>query len=76
MPSATKQVIGIDLGSNTFRCIAYDCANETWGKDFERIVKTADGMHSSGKISDAAVDRVVAAAKAAQEILILKPLPL
>ncbi len=58
-------MIAIDLGSNTFRCIAYDCATQTWGREFERIVRTADGMHESDVISDAAVDRIVAAAKEA-----------
>lgn len=68
MTSKPNTVIGIDLGSNTFRCIAYDCADQRWGEDFERIVKTADGMHVSGEISDAAVERIIAAAKTAQGI--------
>jgi len=54
-------VISIDLGSNTFRCIAYRCQSKTFGDDFERIVKTADRMHESGQISDEAVERVLQA---------------
>lgn len=68
MPSISDRVIGIDLGSNTFRCIAYDCCSKTWGSDFERIVKTADGMHESGMINDAAVDRIIDAARYAHTL--------
>lgn len=61
-------MIAIDLGSNTFRCIAYDCETREWGREFERIVRTADGMHASGLVSDASVDRVIAAAKEADAL--------
>ena len=60
-------MIAIDLGSNTFRVISYDCQTKEWGADFERIVRTADRIHETGLISDAAVERVIAAAKAARE---------
>ena len=60
-------MIAIDLGSNTFRCIEYDCAAKRWGREFERIVRTADGMHRTGIISDAAVERVIRAAQEARE---------
>ncbi len=59
MPSTAKSVLAIDLGSNTLRCIAYNCQSGRWGRDFERIVKTADGMYQSAEISDAAVDRII-----------------
>jgi len=58
-------MISIDLGSNTFRCITYDCKKRTFGSDFERIVKTADKMHESGRISDKAVERILEAIKEA-----------
>lgn len=65
-------MITVDLGSNSFRCIEYDCATKRFGRSFERIVKTADRMHETALISDGAVERVVAALKAADEILDLK----
>ncbi|MDA3947253.1 MAG: phosphatase [Helicobacteraceae bacterium] len=62
-------MIAIDLGSNSFRCIEYDCATKQFGRSFERIVKTADKMHETGIISDGAVERVSAALKEADRTL-------
>ena len=62
-------MIAIDLGSNTFRCIEYDCATNRFGKDFERIVRTADRMHETGIISEASIERIVNAAREAREVL-------
>ena len=62
-------MIAIDLGSNTFRCIEYDCRRGEWGRDFERIVKTADGLHRTGKISSEAVARIVDAVADAKKVL-------
>ena len=61
-------VIAIDLGSNTCRVIEFDCATRTFGRKFERIVKTADKMHETGRIDDEAVTRVIDALKAADAI--------
>lgn len=68
-------VVAIDLGSNTCRAIEYDCAAGTFGRECERIVKTADRMHETGRIDDAAVDRVIDALKAADERFDLKTVP-
>ncbi len=65
-------MIAIDLGSNSFRCIEYDCETKQFGRSFECIVKTADRMHETGIISDGAVERVVAALKGADDVLDLK----
>jgi len=62
-------MIAIDLGSNSFRCIEYDCKTKMFGRSFERIVKTADKMHQSGRISEAAVVRIVEALKEADAVL-------
>ncbi|MEN8147150.1 MAG: phosphatase [Campylobacterota bacterium] len=62
-------MIAIDLGSNSFRCIKYDCQAKQFNRSFERIVKTADKMHETGLISDGAVERVVAALKEADKAL-------
>ena len=61
-------MIAIDLGSNTFRVISYDCKTRRWGREFERIVRTADGMHLTGRISDASAERIVHAARDARKL--------
>ena len=65
-------MIAIDLGSNSFRCIEYNCERKRFGRNFERIVKTADKMHETGFISDSAVERVVSALQEADSILDLQ----
>ncbi|WP_457605279.1 Ppx/GppA phosphatase family protein [Nitratifractor sp.] len=53
--------IGIDLGSNTLRAVKRDCETGEFVAEYERIVRTADGLTESGRITAAAVDRVVEA---------------
>jgi exopolyphosphatase/guanosine-5'-triphosphate,3'-diphosphate pyrophosphatase len=65
-------MLSIDLGSNTFRCIEYDCETQTFGRYFERIVKTADRMHETGRIGEDAIARIVAAIKEADALYGLK----
>jgi len=60
-------MIAIDLGSNTLRVLQRDCQNGKHIAEFEKIVKTADGLAETGKISDAAAERVVLALKEVQE---------
>ena len=60
-------MIAIDLGSNTFRVVSCDCRSGDWNGEFERIVRTADRLHETGRISDGAVDRVIAAGRDAAE---------
>ncbi len=62
-------MIAIDLGSNTLRCITYDCDTKEWGDEYEAIVKTAQNLHVSKSISDDAVQRVIVAIKEAQKKL-------
>ena len=54
------RTIGIDLGSNTLRAVEYDCTAGQFGRTFGAIVKTADGLAQTGRISGGAVDRVIA----------------
>lgn len=61
-------VVAIDLGSNTCRAIEYDCVSGRFGRECERIVKTADRMHETGLISDEAVERIIAALKEADAL--------
>ena len=68
-------VVAIDLGSNTCRAVEYDCTTGAFGREFERIVKTADRMHETGRIADDAVERVIDALIAADELFDLKNTP-
>ena len=56
-----RRTVGIDLGSNTLRAVAYDCDTQRYDTPFGAIVRTADGLAQSGRISDAAQQRVIAA---------------
>ncbi len=59
-------MIAIDLGSNTLRLIAYDCASGKTISEFEKIVKTADGLAESQSINDEAVQRIIDALQEAK----------
>jgi len=65
-------MIAIDLGSNSFRCIEYDCATRRFGRSFERIVRTADRMHESGRISEDSLQRIIQALEEADAELDLR----
>jgi len=60
-------MIAIDLGSNTLRVLEYDCKNGKSLGEYEKIVKTADGLAKYGFVNDKAVDRIIVAIKEAQE---------
>jgi len=59
-------MIAIDLGSNTVRVLAYDCKSGKQLAQYEKVVKTADGLAEHGVVSEDAVERVIAALKEAQ----------
>ena len=59
-------MIAIDLGSNTLRVLEYDCATQKQISEYEKIVKTADGLAEHGFVNDEAVERVIVAIKEAQ----------
>jgi len=59
-------MIAIDLGSNTLRVLEYDCKRQKQIAQYEKIVKTADGLAEHGFINDATISRVIAAIKEAQ----------
>jgi exopolyphosphatase/guanosine-5'-triphosphate,3'-diphosphate pyrophosphatase len=55
----TSQVTAIDLGSNSYRVLQFDCNTKKTIGEFETTVGLADGLQKSGKISDEAIKRVV-----------------
>ncbi len=62
-----KYMIAIDLGSNTLRVVQMDCKSMKIINEYEKIVKTADGLAQYGVINDEAISRVVSAIQEAQE---------
>ncbi|MFA6144777.1 MAG: phosphatase [Sulfurimonas sp.] len=60
-------MIAIDLGSNTIRFIEYDGKN--WGKSFEKIVRTAEGLSKNSEINALALERIISAIDEAKSIL-------
>ncbi len=62
-------MIAIDLGSNTFRAVEFECERGEPVAWYEKIVRTADGLHESGAVGEEAVRRIVEAAKEAREKL-------
>lgn len=59
-------MIAIDLGSNTLRVLVYDCQTKKQIAEYEKVVKTADGLAQYGLINQEATRRVVEAIKEAQ----------
>jgi len=68
-----NEIFTIDLGSNSFRVLKYDCTTHTILDEFEKAVGTADGLRQSGKISDMALKRVVDAIKLSQKKMNYNP---
>ena len=60
-------MIAIDLGSNTLRVLKYDCTAGTQIAEYEKIVKTADGLVQYGTINNETIERVISAIQEAQE---------
>jgi exopolyphosphatase/guanosine-5'-triphosphate,3'-diphosphate pyrophosphatase len=60
-------MIAIDLGSNTLRVLEYDCTNHKQIFSYEKVVKTADGLASSGQINAEAIKRIIMAIQEVKE---------
>ncbi len=60
-------MIACDLGSNSFRVVKIDCDTKQRVLEFERVVKTAEGISKSGEISEDAVRRIIEAIEDAKE---------
>ncbi len=60
-------MIGIDLGSNTVRIVKIDCNSGKKIAEYEKIVRTADKLVQTGKISDEAIERIINAINEAKE---------
>lgn len=60
-------MIAIDLGSNTLRLIEYNGID--WGKSFEKIVRTAEGLNQTNEIGQLALERIISGLYDAQKVL-------
>ncbi|HIP46191.1 MAG TPA: phosphatase [Campylobacterales bacterium] len=65
-------MIACDLGSNTLRIVEIDCESGRRIHEFERMVKTADGLHTTGLINDKAIERIISAINEAKKIFDLR----
>ncbi|MEA3418003.1 MAG: phosphatase [Campylobacterota bacterium] len=59
-------MIAIDLGSNTLRVVQMDSGTGELLAEYDKIVKTADGLVQSGMINAAAIQRVIVAIREVQ----------
>ncbi|MEA1914233.1 MAG: exopolyphosphatase [Campylobacterota bacterium] len=66
-------ITSIDLGSNSFRVLHYDCSAHRILNQFETVVGTADGLAQSGEISQAALNRIIQAIQQAQNLFSFDP---
>jgi exopolyphosphatase/guanosine-5'-triphosphate,3'-diphosphate pyrophosphatase len=62
-----KKVIAIDLGSNSIRFLKMDCQTKEFIGKFHLMVKTADGLATTGLISIEAQNRIINAINQAKE---------
>ncbi len=65
-------MVAFDLGSNTLRAVKLECQTKKRVLEYEKIVRTADGLQDSGEISKAAIQRVIEAIKEAKKVLLSK----
>jgi exopolyphosphatase/guanosine-5'-triphosphate,3'-diphosphate pyrophosphatase len=62
-------MVAFDLGSNTLRAVKIDCETKERVKEYEKIVKTADGLQESGEIKKITVEKIVEAIKEAKKMI-------
>ncbi len=70
-----SEVIACDLGSNTLRIVQWNCSTFTRVKEFEKIVRTAEGLHRTGIISNDSIARILKALEEASLKFDFKNIP-
>lgn len=68
-----KEIVTIDLGSNSFRVLKYDCKNHKIISEYNEVVGMADGLVDTGIISKEAMQRVVNAISHSVEVVNYNP---
>jgi exopolyphosphatase / guanosine-5'-triphosphate,3'-diphosphate pyrophosphatase len=54
-----EEIVSVDLGSNSFRVLKYDCKNHRIISEYNEVVGMADGLIDTGLISKEAQERVI-----------------
>ncbi|MCL9820032.1 phosphatase [Helicobacter sp. 14348-15] len=67
-----QEFIGIDLGSNSLRGIRMNTHYEVLG-EYEAVVRSAEGLSESGKICNAALERIILGLQNLKKALKIKP---
>ncbi len=68
-----QEIVTIDLGSNSFRVLKYDCKNHKIISEYNEVVGMADGLVDSGIISKEAIHRVITAISHSIEVINYNP---
>lgn len=63
----SRDIIAIDLGSNSIRFLKMACETKRFVSEFQKTVKTADGLAQTGRISEGAIERIITAIHEAKE---------
>lgn len=64
-----QEIVSVDLGSNSFRVLKYDCINHKIISEYNEVVGMADGLVDTGLISKEAQERVIKAILHSVEII-------
>ena len=68
-----QEIVTIDLGSNSFRVLKYDCKNHKIISEYNEVVGMADGLVDTGIISKEAMQRVIGAISHSVEVVDYNP---
>lgn len=68
-----QEIVTIDLGSNSFRVLKYDCKNYKIISEYNEVVGMADGLVDTGIISNEAMQRVINAISHSVEVVKYNP---
>ena len=68
-----NEIVSVDLGSNSFRVLKYDCLNHKIISEHNEVVGMADGLVETGVISKEALQRVVTAVEHSVKVVNYEP---
>ena len=69
----SEEIVSVDLGSNSFRVLKYDCKNHKIISEYNEVVGMADGLVDTGLISKEAIQRVIVAILHSIEVIKYNP---
>ena len=68
-----QEIVSVDLGSNSFRVLKYDCKNHQIISEYNEFVVMSDGLVDTGLISKEAQERVLKAILHSVEVINYDP---